>query len=147
MVALIVVGVVAFIAIDAYILYYVLVKRHRAASDYAEISVPGEAQVELPAGKVRLTYHEAHKSASDEHEIFFEVPSDVKVEVTGGSAGGALELDGPGFRGMGSSKSTAKNHSRSLIGKVNVTEPGLYTVTVTGEEKDPSLGARVLVGK
>ena len=43
---LIVVGVIAFLAVDAYILYRVFAGR-RSAGDYATLPVPGEASVTL----------------------------------------------------------------------------------------------------
>jgi hypothetical protein len=143
---LIVAGVVVFLLIDAFIVYRVI-KRHKATDDFAEIPVPGETQVQLPAGKVKITYHEAHQSDSDEHRIHFSAPDDLKVEVTGGSGGGPLEISGSGVMGLGTSKSTGIGFSRDLIGTVSVTEPGIYTVSVSGSEQDPSLGAKVLIGK
>lgn len=146
MTGLIIAGVALFLLIDGYILYRVMYKRHKTADDIAEIPVPGETQVQLPAGKVKITYHESHRSSSDEDEIHFNAPGELKVEVTGGSAGRPLEINEPGFRGMGSSKSTGPGYSRDVIGTVNVAEAGIYTVTVTAPEQDPALGAKVLVG-
>src|SRR5215212_10963741 len=116
MTALIVLGVIVFLAIDGFILYRFMYRRHKTANDYAEVSVPGEATVTLPAGKVKLTYQEAQKSSSGEHEIYFEVPDALKVEVRGGSGGDALPIKGVGLAGTGSSKSTGPGFSRSVIG-------------------------------
>jgi hypothetical protein len=144
---LIVAGVVLFLLIDAYVLYRFMYKRHKTADDFAEIPVPGETQIQLQAGKVKITYHESHRSSSDEDRIHFSAPGELKVEVTGGSTGAPLEMNEPGFRGMGSSKSTGPGYSRDVIGTVEVTEPGIYTVTVSAPPQDPELGAKVLVGK
>ena len=144
---LIIAGVVVFLLIDAFIVYRFVIKRHKTAGDYAEIPVPGETQIQLPGGKTKITYHEGHVSDSDEDTIFFEAPSDLKVEVTGGSTGGPLEIKGTGFGGLGQSKSTGPGFSRDVIGTVDVTEPGIYTITVTAAPPDPELGAKVLIGK
>jgi hypothetical protein len=144
MIALIAIGVLAFLALDAYILYRLLYKPHKTAGQFAEIAVPGEAALTLEAGKVKLTYQESRKSSSAEHEIYFEIPDDLKVEVTGGSSGEALEIKGVGFAGAGDSKSTGPGFSRSVIGTVQITEPGLYTVTAGPEV--PGNQPTVLVG-
>ena len=147
MTALIVAGVVLFLVIDAIIIYQVVIKRHKSADDFAEVPVPGETQIDLPAGKVKITYQEDHMSGGDEHHIYFSAPDDLKVEVTGGSTGGPLEIKGTGFKGMGESKSTGPGFSRDVLGTVEITETGIYTITVTGAAPDPELGAKVLVGK
>ena len=144
---LIVAGVVLFLLIDAYILYRFMYKRHKSADDFAEIAVPGEAQIHLQAGKVKITYHESHRSSSDEDHIHFAAPGELKVDVAGGSSGAPLAVNEPGLRGMGSSKSTGPGYSRDVIGTVEITEPGIYTVTVSAPPQDPALGAKVLVGK
>ncbi len=144
---LIIAAVIAFVLIDAVIFYFVFVKRHKAADDYAEIPLPGETQVQLPAGKVKITYQENHWSSGTEHDINFSAPGELKVEVRGGLTGEPLEIDGTGFMGLGSSKSTGPGFSRDVLGKVEITEPGVYTVTVTAPPQDPKLGAKILVGK
>jgi hypothetical protein len=63
MTALIVLGVVAFLAVDAYVLYRVFAGR-RSADDYGSVSVPGEIQVILPAGKVKLSYQESYRAGA-----------------------------------------------------------------------------------
>jgi hypothetical protein len=143
---LIILGVVVFLVIDSFILYRFMYKRHKTAGDFAKIAVPGEATVTLPAGKVKLTYQESQKSSSAEHEIYFEVPDVLKVEVTGGSSGEALPIKGVGLAGTGESKSTGPGFSRSVIGTVQVTEPGVYTVTA-GPTLDAGAEPTVLVGK
>jgi hypothetical protein len=50
--ALIAIGVIAFLAIDAYILYRVFASR-ASADDYGRFMVPGETTVTVPAGSSR----------------------------------------------------------------------------------------------
>jgi hypothetical protein len=143
--ALIVIGVIAFLAFDAYVIYRVM-RSHRAADDYGLIEVPGELAVVLPAsGKLKLTYQESYRAPSTEDSIEFGVPAAVDVTVTS-PAGEPMEIKGPGFRGMGSSLSTGKGWSRALIGTIEIAQPGEHTVTVRGEPEG-AVEPRVLVGK
>jgi hypothetical protein len=144
--ALIAVGVIAFLAVDAFILWKVL-GGQKSAGDFGSIQIPGSSQVTLPAGKVRLTYQEAVKSSSDEHSIHFSRPASLEVTVTPTDGSPPLELNGPGFRGMGSSKSTKKNQSRDLVGTVEVTTPGVYTIEATGTPDPGAVSPLVLIGK
>src|SRR5688572_20981090 len=121
--ALIVVGVVAFLIVDGFILYAVF-RRHRSADDLGVLGLPGEATITLPAGQVTLIYQESQRtSAGGDGDIDFYAPSGLEVTVTSPS-GRPLEIKGPGFRGMGSSKSTGRGFSRLKLGTVEVTEPG-----------------------
>jgi hypothetical protein len=99
--ALIVIGVIAFFAIDAYIIFRVL-RRHRAADDYATFSVPGEATVAVMDGKLRLTYQESYAAPSHDKDIDFGVPASLEVEVTG-PAEEPVEINPYGFRARASS--------------------------------------------
>ena len=109
-VALIVIGVILFLALDSYILARVFRSR-ASADDYASIQVPGETTVTVPAGKLKLSYQESYKASSTGDSIDFGTHSALNVEVTS-ATGEALELKGPGFRGMGSSLSTGSGRSR-----------------------------------
>jgi hypothetical protein len=61
--ALIVLGVIVFLAFDAYVIYRVM-RSHRAADDYGVIEVPGELGVVLPAGgKLKLNYQESYRAS------------------------------------------------------------------------------------
>ncbi len=60
--ALIVIGVVIFIAVDVVIMTKVL-RRHKSADDHGEVPVPGEAVLTLPAGKVKLSYQEGQHTS------------------------------------------------------------------------------------
>jgi hypothetical protein len=127
-VALIAIGVIAFLAIDAYIIYRVFASRARA-DDYGMFMVPGEAMVTLAAGgKLKISYQEEYVAPTSENSIDFYVPKGLQIEVTGPS-GEQLEVKGPGFRGMGQSAGTGRGWSRTLVGTVEVTQPGDYKVT------------------
>ena len=143
-VALIVIGVIAFLAIDAYIILRVL-RRHRAADDYATFAVPGEATVAAMEGKIRLTYQESYRAPSHDDDIDFGVPGSLKVDVSG-PAGEPVEIRGVGFKGMGESLTVAGNTSRALIGTVEVSSPGTYTVRAEGAPDD-AIEPQILVGK
>jgi hypothetical protein len=144
-VALIVLGVIVFLAVDAYILYRVL-RSHRAADDYGVIEVPGELAVVLASGrKLKLNYQESYRASGTEDTIDFGVPAGLEVSITS-PAGEPLQIKGPGFGGMGASLSTGRGWSRALIGTVEIAEPGEHTVTARGE-LEGAIEPRVLVGK
>jgi hypothetical protein len=141
---IIVVGVVAFLAIDGVVLYMVLASR-RHAGQYGSIPVPGESTITLPAGKLKLSYQESYKAGGTEDSIDFGVPEALEVTVES-SSGESLAIKGPGFKGMGSSLDTGSNWSRALIGTVKVAQPGLYEVTARGELQD-AIEPQVLIGR
>ena len=66
--------------------------------------------------------------------------------MTNASGGDPLELQGPGFRGMGESLDTGSGWSRALVGTVQITEPGSYTITA-GPAIDGGVEPQILVGK
>jgi hypothetical protein len=143
--ALIVIGVIAFLAIDAYIIYRVFRSRARA-DDYGQFMIPGEATVTLPAGgKLRISYQEEYQAGGGEDTIDFGVPAALRVEVTGPS-GEPLEINGPGFRGMGASLNTGRGWSRALVGTLEIAQPGDYTVTA-GPEIEGGVEPKILLGK
>jgi len=143
--ALIVLGVIVFLAFDAYVIYRVM-RSHRAADDYGTIDVPGELAVMIPAGgKLKLNYQESYRASGTEDTIDFGVPAALEVSVSS-PAGESLEIKGPGFRGMGVSLSTGRGWSRALIGTVEIAEPGEHTVTARGE-LEGAIEPTVLVGK
>jgi len=142
--ALIVIGVIAFLAVDAYVILRVL-RRHRAADDYATFAVPGEATVAAMAGRLRLTYQESYRAPTQDDDIQFGVPSSLKVEVTG-PAGEPVEVEAFGVMGTGRSLTVAGNASRAVIGTVEVGSPGTYTVKATGAPDD-AVEPQILVGK
>jgi hypothetical protein len=144
MTAVIVLAVVVFLAVDAYIIYRVFASR-RSADDFGSVPVPGQTTVALPAGKVKLSYQESYKASGSGDSIDFGAPAALRVSVVGPN-GEELQLKGPGFRGMGASLNTGSGWSRALIGTGQVTEPGTYTVTADGELPD-AIEPQVLIGK
>jgi hypothetical protein len=141
---LIVAAIVAFLAIDAVIMFLVFRSR-RTADDYAKLPVPGETAVMLQPGKLKLSYQESYKAPSTGDSIDFGVPSALAVTVTA-PTGETMDIKGPGFRGMGASLNTGSGWSRALIGTVQITETGEYTVAASGELPD-AVEPQILVGK
>ena len=142
--ALIVLAVIVFLAVDAYILLRVFSGRG-SADDYGSLPVPGEATLTLPAGTVKLSYQESYKASSTGDTIDFGVPSRLEVSVVS-PAGEPLEIKGPGFRGMGSVLDTGKNWSRARVGTIDVGQPGAYTVSA-GPELEGAIEPQIVVGK
>ena len=144
-VALIVIGVIAFLAIDAYVMLRVF-KSRASRDDYGKFMVPGESTVTVPAGKLKVSYQEEYKADSDEDSINFGVPGQLQVTVTNEATGEAMEIKGPGFRGMGESLDTGSGWSRALVGTVEITQPGSYTV-----KAEPAIEGgvepKILIGK
>ena len=141
--ALIVVGVIAFLAFDAWLIAKVM-RLRASADDYGTFPVPGEIDVTVPAGKLRISYQEAYKASSTGDSIDFGTPAALDVHVT--SAGGEeLAIKGPGFKGMGSSLDTGSNWSRSLVGTVQIPSAGTYTITA-GPELENAVEPKILVG-
>lgn len=126
-IALIAIGVITFLAIDAYVIYRVF-KSRASADDYGMFMVPGESTVTVPAGKLKVSYQEEYKASSDGDSIDFGVPGQLQVTVTNDATGEPVEIRGPGFRGTGESLNTGSGWSRALVGTVQVTQPGSYTV-------------------
>jgi hypothetical protein len=143
-VAVIVIGVIAFLALDAYILLR-WKGSHEGAEEYGTLAVPGEKTLTLREGKLKLTYQESRKAGSSGDSIDFGVPAGLEVMITSPS-GQPLEIKGPGFKGMGSSLSTGSGWSRALIGTVPVSEIGDYTVRATGQ-LEGAVEPQILVGK
>jgi hypothetical protein len=141
---LIAIGVIAFLAIDGYIVYRVFASR-ASRDDYDSFPVPGETTVTLPAGKLKISYQEEYKASSTGDSIDFGVPDALQVSVTGPS-GEPLEIKGPGFRGYGSSLDTGSGWSRALLGTIQITEPGDYTVTAN-PEIEGGVEPKILLGK
>jgi hypothetical protein len=57
-----------------------------------------------------------------------------------------MEINWPGFRGMGESLDTGSGWSRALVGTVQITEPGSYTVSA-GPAIDGGVEPKILLGK
>lgn len=86
----------------------------------ARIPVPGEARVELPAGKVRLVYEQAYTPQ------FNPPPPKLVVEVVGAD-GGQLRVKRPRLS-QTRSVDKAANLCRNRFGTVKVADPGEYLV-------------------
>jgi hypothetical protein len=142
-VALIVIGAILFLAFDAWLLNKVF-KGRASADDYGSFHVPGETAVTVPAGKLKVSYQESYKAGGTEDSIDFGVPASLEVSVTGPS-GEAVELKGPGFRGMGASLDSGSGWSRALVGTAQVSA-GTYTVSARSAPDD-AIEPQVLVGK
>jgi hypothetical protein len=142
--ALIAIGVIAFLVLDAYIIYRVFASR-AADDDYGRLMVPGETTVTLPAGKLRISYQEEYTAGGDEDSIDFGTPAALQIQVTGPD-GDPMEITGPGFGGMGESLNTGRGWSRALVGTVQITQPGSYTVTA-GPQIEGSVEPKILLGK
>jgi hypothetical protein len=143
-VALIAIGVIAFLAFDAWVLYRVF-KGRASAGDYGAFPVPGETTVTVPAGKLKVSYQESYKATSSGDTIDFDVPGALQVQVTG-TSGEVMQIKGPGFRGVGSSVDTGSGWSRALVGTVQITEPGSYTITA-GPAIEGSIEPQIVIGK
>ncbi len=73
-IALIAIGVIAFLAVDAWVIYRVFRSR-ASADDYGMLMVPGETIVTVPAGKLKISYHEEyHAGSTTGDDIDFDAP-------------------------------------------------------------------------
>jgi hypothetical protein len=144
-IALIVIGVIAFLAFDVWIMRRFFAGR-ASADDYGAFPVPGETTVTASAGKLKISYQESFKATSSGDSIDFGVPAALQVKVTNASGGDPLEIKGPGFRGMGESVDTGSGWSRALVGTVQITEPGSYTIAA-GPAIEGGVEPQILVGK
>jgi hypothetical protein len=142
--ALIVIGVIAFLALDAYILYRVFAGR-ASADDYGSFPVPGETTITVPEGKLKISYQEEYEASSTGDSIDFGTPATLQVQVIGPD-GNPMGIKGPGFRGMGQSLNTGSGWSRALVGTVEITQPGSYTVKA-GPEIEGGVEPKILLGK
>jgi hypothetical protein len=128
-VALIVLGVILFLAIDVYVIWRLFGSGNRS-SGYASIPVPGEATLTLPAGKVKFTYQESvHVGGGGEGSpIDFYPPADFHLAITPVAGGAPLQL-----RQRGTSAQTVAAwfpggpRSQTVLGTVEV-EAGDYLV-------------------
>jgi hypothetical protein len=144
-IALIAVGVIAFLAIDAYIILRVF-KSRASRDDYGTFMVPGETTVTAPAGKLKISYQEEYKASSTGDSIDFGVPGELQVTITNDASGEPMEIKGPGFRGTGESLDTGSGWSRALVGTLQITEPGSYTVKA-GPSVEGGVESKILIGK
>jgi hypothetical protein len=148
-IALIVIGVIAFLAIDA-VVFYKVFKGRSAADDYGMFMVPGETKVTVPAGKLKISYQEEYKADNiDEDTIDFGVPPQLQVKVTNDATGEEMAIKGPGFKGMGEHLDVGVTHggwSRARVGTVDVTQPGSYTISASPAIEN-GVQPKILIGK
>jgi hypothetical protein len=144
-IALIAIGVIAFLAFDAWVLFRVFAGR-ASAGDLGTFQVPGETSVTAPAGKLKISYQEEFKAAGAGDSIDFGVPSQLEVTVTNDSTGQPLEIKGPGIRGMGENVDIGRGWSRARVGTVEITEPGGYTVKASPAIEN-GVDPKILIGK
>ena len=112
-------------------------QEQEALGRYGEVAVPGEAEVVLPAGKVKVSYRESiNTGLGGNDEIGFSEPRSLVVEVVPAAGGEPLEPKGS----LGDSTTITRGDppwSTATVGTVEVTEPGIHTVraTVGGTEE------------
>jgi hypothetical protein len=144
-VALIVIGVIAFLAVDA-VVFYKVFKGRASADDYGMFMVPGESTVTVPAGKLKISYQEEYKAGGGEDEIDFGVPGQLQVKVTNDATGEEMAIKGPGLHGMGEHLDTGRGWSRARVGAVEITQPGSYTVSASPAIEN-GVEPKILIGK
>jgi hypothetical protein len=145
-IALIAAGVVAFLAFDTYVMWKVFGSGNRSAV-YGSVAAPGEATLELPAGKAKLTYQESVYSSQSSSPIRFWAPDSLEVSISGGPSGRELDLN---LKGDGPKQTVAGwlpggPRSRVRLGYVEVPAAGRYSVKVSGGGKGPR--PQVLLGR
>lgn len=103
--------------------------------ELGRVLIPGEATVELPAGRVKLRYEQERVSV---HKNAFRAP-EVEVEIVPAGGGAPLELKRPRMVSSSSGKVDA-----APVGTVEVEAPGPYrvTVSVSAERSQPVLVLR-----
>jgi hypothetical protein len=120
------------------------------ADDHGSLPVPGSAQIELPAGSVRMTYQESKRSRNDAtdgiNDIQFSAPIGLEVTVAPASGGPPLAISGPGLMGMSTHKSTKGGQSRDEIGTGEVPQAGTYTVTANSGAAADAVEPQILIG-
>ena len=135
--ALIVLGVIAFLVIDALIIWLVI-RSERRASRFGTVRVPGEARLTLPEGRVNLTYQEAVYTSGGDDSIDFHVPRALQLTVEPTVGVTPLELK----EDMGHHASSMASfypggpRSRVRIGHVMVPAAGDYVLRVEGDLSD-----------
>jgi hypothetical protein len=118
----------------------------RRVDAHGAVAVPGEASVDLPSGKVRLTYQESYEADSGPtgDSLDFRIPPGLTISVVS-PTGESLAIKGPGIGGMGSRMSRGKGWTRAVIGTVRVTTAGPHAVRAAGEVPG-TIEPQVLIG-
>jgi len=145
-VALIVIGVILFLAFDAWVLTKVF-KGRASADDHGMFMVPGETTVTVPAGKLKISYQEEYRADSTTtDDIDFAVPAQLQVTVTNEATGEQMAIKGPGFKGMGEHLDVGSGWSRARVGTVEITQPGSYKVAAS-PAIEGGVEPKILIGK
>jgi hypothetical protein len=149
LIALIAIGVIAFLAFDAWVVFK-LFKGRSAAGDLGMFMVPGQTTVTVGAGKLKISYQEEYKADTDAFdEIQFGVPAQLQVKVTNDATGEEMAIKGPGFKGMGEHLDVGVTHggwSRARVGTVEIAQPGSYTVSAN-PAIEGGVEPKILIGK
>lgn len=111
---------------------------------HGELAVPGETEVILPAGEVKISYRESIWADSSSGEVHFGTPASLEITIT--SAGGkALEIEGKPGRSTTVTRGEPPWTS-TRVGEVEVTEPGIHTITATADDVESRAEPTVLIG-
>jgi hypothetical protein len=126
----------------------VLREEQEELARYGEVTVPGEAPVTLPEGKVTVSYRESLKAGvSGNEEIAFSAPVSLEVEIRPAGGGEPLELK----TSIGDSTTVTKGDppwTTTKLGTVRA-QPGQYLVSARLDQKDlvePAVEPAVLLG-
>lgn len=123
-------GLGLVIAIALGIAWYVLGGFPRDHDKYGEVQVPGQANLALPAGDVRL-YFENHATPSGGSTTLDHRPSGLDVRVTPTEGGAPLQIDDvPSW--LFSSTNGSRGHEP--YGKIDVPAAGNYLVAATDDQ-------------
>lgn len=144
-IALIAGGVVLFLAFLAWLMWRIFGSGSRNAT-HGTVSAPGQTTLELPAGRVKLTYQES-VYATQSGVIEFWVPDDLEISVLSTARGTPLALKEKSAHQAQTIAGWLPGgpRSRVTIGHVDVPAAGHYSVTVSGGGAGPR--PQVLVGR
>ena len=147
-IALIVAGVVVFLVVDAYLLWRIFGGGNRDAA-YGTVPAPGQATVELPAGRVKVVYQEkvTSRGGGDSGPIEFWAPADLDLAVASEASGEPVALEPAGGHHAQSIAGFLPGgpRSRVRVGHLAVPAAGRYRVTVSGGGTGPE--PAVLLGR
>jgi hypothetical protein len=121
-----IVGIGIILVLDGLAIYWFFFRRTGQAGRYGEIGLPGEATLELPAGRVRLDYRVA-LGIRDTSSRKLDVPDQLRVEIRPLTGGEPIPIEPPRiptqYRSM--RRRTVQVH----LGKIEIPSPGQYTVS------------------
>jgi hypothetical protein len=115
---------------------------------HGEVTVPGQASMTLPEGKVIVSYRESLKAGvSGNEEIAFSAPASLEVEIRPAGGGAPLELKTT----IGDSTTVTKGDppwTTTKVGTVRA-QAGQYLVSARLDQRDlvePAVEPAVLLG-